>query len=67
MIDAMQTRTERRLRLSALCLLVGLAIQFMTLLVNHPLAFLIFVGIGSPLVFIGAILYLWSVVMHAEK
>jgi hypothetical protein len=62
-----QTRTEVSLRRAAAFLLVGLAIQLATLLVNHPLAFMAFIFIGSPLVLIGAVIYLWSVVIHSER
>ena len=67
MMDAIPNKTERRLRLAALCVLAGLGVQFATLLINHPLAFMAFVLIGSPLVFAGAVIYLWSVVVHAER
>ena len=62
-----QTSTERRLRLSAAILFVGLTIQLVTLLVNKPLAFMTFILVGSPLVLIGAGIYLWSIVTHPEK
>ena len=62
-----QTITEARLRLAAALLLVGLGIQFATLLVNRPLAFMAFILLGSPLVLIGAGVYLWSIVTHPEK
>ena len=61
-----QSRTERRLRQAAAFIFLGLAIQFVTLLMNHPLAFMSFILIGSPLVFIGAAIYLWSIVSHSE-
>ena len=61
------TPTERRLRLSAAILFAGLAIQFGTLLVNKPLAFMAFILVGSPLVMIGAGIYLWAIVTHPEK
>jgi len=67
MIDTVQDGTERRLRWSAACLLIGLGIQFVSLLINHPLAFLAFILIGSPLVLAGAGLYLWSIVIHSER
>ena len=62
-----QTRTESSLRRAAAFLFIGLAIQLSTLLVNHPLAFMAFIFVGSPLVLIGALTYLWSVVVHAER
>ena len=62
-----QTLTERRLRLSAAILFSGLGIQLATLLVNRPLAFMAFILVGSPLVLIGAGVYLWSIVTHHDK
>jgi flagellar biosynthesis protein FliR len=62
-----QTGTERRIRLAAAFLFVGLAVQFATLLVNKPLAFMAFILIGSPLVLVGTVLYLWSIVTHSDK
>ena len=67
MMTEAQTATERRLRLAAAILFVGLGIQFATLLVNRPLAFMTFILVGSPLVLIGAAVYLWSIVSHPEK
>ena len=64
-IDA-QTSTERRLRWAAAILFAGLGIQLATLLVNKPLAFIAFILVGSPLVLIGAGVYLWSIVTHPE-
>ena len=59
-------KTERRLRLAAGLLLIGLAIQFVTLLVNRPLSFLAFIGLGSPFVIAGAAVYLWSILTYSE-
>jgi uncharacterized membrane protein len=67
MMEGDQTKTERKLRLAAVFLLAGLAVQLATLLVTHPLAFLAFTFIGSPLVLAGVVLYLWSVVTHTER
>jgi hypothetical protein len=62
-----QTRTEVSLRRAAAFLFAGLAVQLSTLLMNHPLAFMAFIFVGSPLVLIGAVIYLWSVMIHSEK
>ena len=63
----MKNRIERRLRHAAAFLFAGLGIQLVTLLMNHPLAFMAFILVGSPLVCIGAAIYLWSVVVHSES
>jgi hypothetical protein len=67
MTHAPRTRTEVSLRRAAAFLFAGLAVQLSTLLINHPLAFMAFIFIGSPLVLIGAVIYLWSVVIHSER
>ena len=67
MTNGAQNKTEHMLKMAAAFIFVGLAIQLVTLLRNHPLAFMTFIFVGSPLVFIGAVLYLWSVVSHSER
>ena len=57
---------EGRLRLAAILIFVGLAVQLATFLVNHPLSFMIFLFVGSPLVVIGAAIYLVGVVLRAQ-
>jgi hypothetical protein len=51
---------ERRIRWASLLTGLGLLIQLGTFLVVHPLAFVVFVGIGCPLVIAGIALYLVS-------
>ena len=53
---------ERRIRWAAVLIGAGLMLQFVTLLGVHPLAFVVFLAIGCPLVMAGVILYLWSLV-----
>jgi flagellar biosynthesis protein FliR len=66
MMQTSPTMIERKLRMAAVFILVGLTIQLATFFVNHPLAFMAFIIIGFPLVVIGAVMYLWSMVMHSE-
>jgi uncharacterized membrane protein YozB (DUF420 family) len=66
MTNGALSKTERMLKVAAAFIFVGLAIQLVTLLRNHPLAFMAFIFVGSSLVLIGAVLYLWSVVLHSE-
>jgi hypothetical protein len=65
MNDAAQTEVERRLRLASALLLAGLGLQALTLLTNHPLAFLGFIFVASPLVLAGIVVYLWSLIAHS--
>lgn len=54
-------RTERLLRLSSVLVIIGLAGQVLTLFWNHPLAFLGFMFLASPLVLAGILIYLYAV------
>lgn len=58
---------ERRLRLAGVLVCLGLVIQLLTLVRIHPLAFVAFIVIGCPLVLAGLLLYLYSIVSHAEQ
>lgn len=56
---------EHRIRWSGILIGVGLAIQMLTLLWTHPLSFMVFLLVGCPLVGIGMLIYLYSLVSHA--
>jgi hypothetical protein len=49
---------ERRLRISAVCLVAGLLVELFTLFSARPTAFLLFVGFGGLLIAAGILLYL---------
>ena len=53
---------ERALRISGLLLILGIAVEIVSLLWEKPLAFLLFVGVGGLLTFVGIVLYLYSLV-----
>jgi hypothetical protein len=53
---------EAKMRRASLIIATGLFLQFLTLLPLHPLAFIAFVGIGVPIMAIGVILFLFSLV-----
>ena len=57
-----ESMIERRIRWAAVMIGAGLLLQFVTLLRVHPLAFVVFLAVGCPLVMGGVILYLWSLV-----
>jgi hypothetical protein len=63
----MPTAIERRIRWSGLLIGTGLIVQLLTLLWNHPLAFVAFLLLGSPLVGAGVLLYLYSLVAHDRE
>jgi uncharacterized membrane protein YczE len=57
-------RIEHRIRWSGLLIGLGLAIQMLMLVWTHPLSFMIFLLVGCPLVGIGMLVYLYSLVSH---
>lgn len=55
------TPIERALRLSGILLILGIAVEVISLLWEKPLSFLLFVGVGGLLTLIGILLFLYSV------
>ena len=51
---------EKRVRLAALFIAVGLFLQVATLLKVHPLAFMAFLMVGCPLIAAGIGIYLYT-------
>jgi hypothetical protein len=51
---------ERALRISGILLILGILVEIISLIWEKPLAFLLFVGIGGSLTFVGIVLYLYS-------
>jgi hypothetical protein len=58
---------EAKLRRASLIIALGLLLQFLSLLPLHPLAFIAFVGLGVPIMGLGVILFLLSLVSHSES
>ena len=61
----MQTQANpihAKLRLSGIFIVLGLVVQALSLLWNHPLSFIAFVTIGGLLLAIGIVLYLLTLV-----
>jgi hypothetical protein len=56
------TKLEKRLRWSGLLIAAGLAVQLVTLMRLHPLAFVVFLCVACPLMATGIVLFLWTVV-----
>jgi hypothetical protein len=53
---------SKRLRLAGILVILGLLVQGLTLLWSHPLAFLAFLGLGGLLLFIGIVVYLFTLI-----
>ena len=58
---------EKRLRIAGLLVALGLLIQMLSLLPIHPLAFIVFVGIGAPIMVAGVIFFLLSLVSQPQR
>jgi len=56
------TQMERRLRISAILIALGLLVEALSLIRVHPLAFLGFMFIGGGLLVLGIVIYLYSLV-----
>jgi hypothetical protein len=59
--------TEDKLRRASLIIALGLLLQFLSLLPLHPLAFIAFVGLGIPVMGVGVIIFLLTLLSHAES
>jgi len=53
---------EKRIRWAGLLVCLGVAVQLVTLMWVHPLAFMTFLAVGCPLTVAGVLLYLYSLV-----
>ena len=57
----------RRLRLAGMFIIAGVLVQGLSLVWNHPLSFLAFLGIGGLAVFIGIVVYLAALVSPRQS
>ena len=58
---------ETRIRRAAALICAGLLVLLLTLIRIHPLAFVAFAVIGCPLVLVGILLFLFSIVSHQPE
>ena len=58
---------ERRIRLAAVLILLGLIVEAVTLRVLHPLSFVIFAGAGLALIGIGIVVFLLALLRAGER
>jgi hypothetical protein len=59
------TGIEHNIRWASILTGAGLVIQLGTFLVVHPLAFVVFLTVGCPLVAAGILVYLVGLLKHA--
>jgi hypothetical protein len=52
----------KRLRIAGILIAIGLIVEAFSLIWNHPLSFLAFLGIGGLLLFLGVAVYLTALV-----
>ena len=57
---------EKRRQVAGIFIVLGLVIEALCLLWSTPIAFVIFVGVGGLLMFVGVILYLYSLVFNFD-
>ena len=57
---------ERRLQISGIIIILGLLAAGLSLLGHGAIAFLVFVGLGGTLLFLGVAAYLLALVRHSE-
>jgi len=57
---------EKRRQVAGVFIVLGLVIEAMCLLWSTPIAFVIFVAIGGLLMFVGIVLYLYSLVSSLD-
>lgn len=60
-------RLDRRLRLAALCVTVGLVVEAVSFTALHPAAFFVFLAPGALLVGVGIVVYLWAIASPLES
>ena len=61
-MNAGEPHIHRRLRVSGVLIILGLAVELLSLIRIHPLAFLGFLFVGGGLLIAGVVLYLYSLV-----
>ena len=57
---------EKRLQVAGILIVLGLVIEALCLIWATPIAFVIFVAIGGLLMFVGIVLFLYSLVFNLE-
>lgn len=58
---------ELRIRRAGILIGIGLFLQVLTLFWTHPLSFMAFLLVGCPLVGIGILFYLYSLLSHSAE
>jgi len=62
-----ETKIAPRLRIAGTLIILGLLVELFTLAWNNPIAFLVFLGVGGLLIFVGVGIYLLSLVSGEQQ
>jgi predicted membrane channel-forming protein YqfA (hemolysin III family) len=57
----------QRLRIAGILIVLGLVVELLTLAWNNPISFIVFLGAGGLMMFLGIVIYLWSLVSEDQK
>jgi len=57
---------SKRLKVAGGFIILGLVVEGFSLLWNHPLSFVAFLGLGGIFLAVGIVLYLWTLVSNAS-
>ena len=58
---------SRRLRIAGVLIVLGLIVEALSLIWNHPLSFVAFLGIGGLLLLLGIVVYLTALVTPRQS
>jgi hypothetical protein len=58
---------NKRLRISAILIAVGLVVELLTLKWDHPLSFIIFMSFGAVLLVVGILFFLFSLTIDPNR
>jgi len=62
MTQAQSEFVSKRLRIAGVLIVLGLIVEAVSLIWNHPLSFVAFLGVGGLLLFLGVVVYLTALV-----
>ena len=57
---------SKRLKIAGVLFIVGVLVEGLSLLWNHPLSFVAFLGLSGLFLAAGIVLYLWTLVSHGS-
>ena len=67
MIEIRDEVITKKIRIAGLFILLGLVVEGLSLMWNHPLSFVAFLGIGGLLLGVGVVVYLVMLLVASQK